>query len=156
MYFLQLRAVWRLWCVTNIIHLRVKQAKLTKPICVKISIKVYFYSLIMAQKLLDIGNLIYLLRFRVVRRLGCVKNTFARTFVRFARTLPTLLHCSPWIIGCHEKCWKHIKMIVVGTCVCACVRTCVRACAVANISNISTMAIFILLKLEICGPSSIP
>jgi hypothetical protein len=46
----------------------------------------------MAKELLDIANLIYLLRFRVVWRLGCVKNTFARTFARFARfarTLPT-------------------------------------------------------------------
>jgi hypothetical protein len=43
----------------------------------------------MAQKLLDIANIIYLLRFRVVWRLGGVKNTFARTFARFARTIPT-------------------------------------------------------------------
>jgi hypothetical protein len=46
----------------------------------------------MANELLDIANLIYFLRFRVVWRLGCVKNAFARTFARFARfarTLPT-------------------------------------------------------------------
>jgi hypothetical protein len=46
----------------------------------------------MAKGLLDIANRIYFLRFRVVKRLGCVKNTFARTFARFAgfaRTLPT-------------------------------------------------------------------
>jgi hypothetical protein len=43
----------------------------------------------MAKESLDIANLIYLLRFRVVWRLACVTNTFARTFARFARTLPT-------------------------------------------------------------------
>jgi hypothetical protein len=42
----------------------------------------------MAKELLDIANLNYFLRFRVVWRLGCVINTFAR-FARFARTLPT-------------------------------------------------------------------
>jgi hypothetical protein len=33
----------------------------------------------MAKESLDITNLIYILRFRVVWRLGCVTNTFART-----------------------------------------------------------------------------
>jgi hypothetical protein len=45
----------------------------------------------MAKELLDIAILIYILRFRVVWRLGCVTNTFARAFARFARTLPTPL-----------------------------------------------------------------
>jgi hypothetical protein len=45
----------------------------------------------MAKELLDIANKIYFLRFRVVWRFGCVTNTFARTFARFARTLPTPL-----------------------------------------------------------------
>jgi hypothetical protein len=46
----------------------------------------------MAKGLLDIANRIYFLRFRVNWRLGCMKNTFALTFARFARlarTLPT-------------------------------------------------------------------
>jgi hypothetical protein len=46
----------------------------------------------MAKEWLEIANLIYFLRFRVVRRLGCVTNTFAGTFARlarFARSLPT-------------------------------------------------------------------
>jgi hypothetical protein len=45
----------------------------------------------MAKELLDIANQIYSLRFRVVWRLGCVTNTFARTFARFARFARILL-----------------------------------------------------------------
>jgi hypothetical protein len=43
----------------------------------------------MAKELLNIANVIYFSRFRVVWRPGSVTNTFARFFARFARTLPT-------------------------------------------------------------------